>query len=427
MHVITSRRWYRKVLALAAVLAGLAAGAQAASAAAPNDDFSAAQVLTGAEAEVPGSNLGATGELGEPNHASASLPLASVWYAWTAPRSARTTFHTCHSPSFNTTLAVYLGSSLDALTEVVGNDDACGTGSTVRFNAVAGRTYWIAVDGQGVDEGSFTLRLEQGAPANDSFAAATVIPPELGSTSIAGSNRNATGEPGEPDHFYGDTAPTASVWYRWTPAQDADISVDTCDSDFDTVLALYSGTSLDDLTPLAQNDDGCRGGLGSSLIATARSGVTYWIAVEGLSSSEGRFTLAFEAGPPDRTPPRVGLSIATKRLSSAIEKGVRMRVSASEHARVCVVVRISLRRARALGLRPSRRDRRAGGVALTGSCPYFREAGERAMRLRFSSAGAGAMKKLLRSRRAARLSVHIEATDRRSNTRKVRHPLVLRP
>ena len=51
----------------------------------PNDDFAAAQAVAGESVSVLGSNVEATGEAGEPDHALSSQPLASVWYSWVAP------------------------------------------------------------------------------------------------------------------------------------------------------------------------------------------------------------------------------------------------------------------------------------------------------------------------------------------------------
>src|SRR5207253_7965025 len=55
----------------------------AASAAPGNDPFAAAVGLGGFSGSVPGSNVGATKEAGEPNHVG-NAGGASVWYAWTA-------------------------------------------------------------------------------------------------------------------------------------------------------------------------------------------------------------------------------------------------------------------------------------------------------------------------------------------------------
>lgn len=119
---------------------------------AANDSFAGALPISGAGGTVSGSNVGATKEPGEPNHA-ANAGGASVWYRWTAPATGLATVNTCGS-SFDTTLAAYTGASVNALTEVAANDDSwfgCPTPfvtqSNISFLAVAGVSYAIAVDG----------------------------------------------------------------------------------------------------------------------------------------------------------------------------------------------------------------------------------------------------------------------------------------
>jgi hypothetical protein len=104
-----------------------------------------------------GSNSSATGEAGEPNHAGASLPLNSLWYSFTAATTGTVKLDTCGGTSFDTTLAAYTGSVVNALTPVAANDNACGTRSRITFAAIAGTTYHVALDGHGASVGSFTL------------------------------------------------------------------------------------------------------------------------------------------------------------------------------------------------------------------------------------------------------------------------------
>ena len=131
-------------------------------AASVNDLFANATVITTSTASISGSNVNATKETGEPDHAG-NAGGASVWYVWTAPSTGVFTLNTFGS-SFDTLLAVYTGAAVNALTEIVSNDDA-GTGvtSSVTFNAVAGTVYYFAVDGYnggtGPAEGSFVLNL----------------------------------------------------------------------------------------------------------------------------------------------------------------------------------------------------------------------------------------------------------------------------
>jgi hypothetical protein len=94
-----------------------------------------------------GSNINATKEAGEPNHGY-NPGGRSVWWSWTATQSRTVTISTAGS-NFDTLLGVYTGGSVSALTTVATNDDDPSGGSTSRvtFNAVAGVTYQIAVDG----------------------------------------------------------------------------------------------------------------------------------------------------------------------------------------------------------------------------------------------------------------------------------------
>ncbi len=112
-----------------------------------NDNFAAAQLLTGSSGNVTGSNVSATKEPGEANHAD-DVGGRSVWYLWTAPTSSLATIDTLGS-NFDTLLAVYTGTAVGSLTVVASNDDESDSvqQSKLSFNAVAGTTYRVAVDG----------------------------------------------------------------------------------------------------------------------------------------------------------------------------------------------------------------------------------------------------------------------------------------
>jgi bacillolysin len=123
-----------------------------------NDAFASAQALTGANATVTGTNVNATKESGEPNHAG-NTGGKSVWYKWTPQASGTTTIDTAGS-NFDTLLAIYTGGAVNSLSQVASNNDADGgTQSKVSFTANAGTTYQIAVDGFGAAAGNINLRL----------------------------------------------------------------------------------------------------------------------------------------------------------------------------------------------------------------------------------------------------------------------------
>ena len=113
----------------------------------PNDNFASAQLLPGCSGSVTGTNVGATREAGEPNHfpSFATPGNRSVWYQWQAPSSGNVTFQTTGS-NFDTVMAVYTGNTFSP---AIANDDDGSTNHTslITFNATAGTTYRIAVDG----------------------------------------------------------------------------------------------------------------------------------------------------------------------------------------------------------------------------------------------------------------------------------------
>jgi len=89
-------------------------------------------------------------------------------------------------------------------------------------------------------------------PSNDNPANA--IPLAAVGGRILGDNRGASKEPGEPDHA-GDTG-GYSVWYQWVPGVSGVAVLDTWGSLFDTLLAVYRGTSMAELILFTANDDG---------------------------------------------------------------------------------------------------------------------------------------------------------------------------
>lgn len=122
-----------------------------------NNDFVAARSINNNSGTLTGTNVFATLEAGEPNHGGVPNG-ASVWYVWQAPASGPATFTTAGS-NYDTTLGIYTGGAVTALSAVGGNDDVSrdDTTSIVTFNAVAGTIYRIAVDGYAGETGSLTL------------------------------------------------------------------------------------------------------------------------------------------------------------------------------------------------------------------------------------------------------------------------------
>ena len=121
-----------------------------------NDNFADAIVLSGTSGQVTGSNVAATKETGEPNN-PASNGGASVWWSWTATTTENVTINLSGS-SYDTILAVYTGTAVNALTLIASDDDSGdGTTSKLTFAATSGITYKICVDGYGGATGSIVL------------------------------------------------------------------------------------------------------------------------------------------------------------------------------------------------------------------------------------------------------------------------------
>jgi hypothetical protein len=257
-----------------------------------NDDFAAAQALPGDIGTVEGTNVDASAEPGEPSHAG-SGGRASVWYSWTAGFTGVATFETC-TTGFDTTLAVYTGSSPTSLSQVAGNDDACRLASRVTFLAQSGTTYRIAVDSEEEnDQGDIRLfwRLLRRV-ANDDFAAARRIAGARGS--ITATNAGSHVEAGERAHVQ--SAPAATVWFRWRAPRRMGIAFSTCGATFDTVLAVYRGASLRRAVRVDGDDDACDPG--SRLVFPAHAGVVYSVVVGGYAGDTGTFRLTWGAPPP---------------------------------------------------------------------------------------------------------------------------------
>lgn len=126
------------------------------------------------------------------------------------------------------------------------------------------------------------------APANDNFTDAQRI---KGTATIQTNNLGATEEPSEPDHA-GDPG-GASIWYVYTATGDGEVTISTAGSDFDTLLAVYVGSTLSQLSVIVANDDAASGNLTSEVTFQATEGTTYFIAVDGKGGATGNIVLSF--------------------------------------------------------------------------------------------------------------------------------------
>jgi hypothetical protein len=249
-----------------------------------NNNFANRTSINGTSATVTGTNVGATKESGEPNPVGNSGG-KSVWWTWTAPFSGSVQIDTIGS-NFDTILGVYTGSSVSSLTTIASDDDSGGNlTSKVAFNAVSGTTYQIAVDGYNAASGNITLHVNLTTvttPVNDSFANRTLISGT--SATMTGTNVGATKESGEPNPV--GNSGGKSVWWTWTAPSSGSVQIDTIGSSFDTILGVYTGSTVSSLTTIASDDDS-GGNYTSKVTFNAVAGTAYQIAVDGYNYNYG--------------------------------------------------------------------------------------------------------------------------------------------
>src|SRR6266850_1971665 len=145
-------------------------------------------------------------------------------------------------------------------------------------------------------------------PGNDNYRNAIHLSPST--TQVQGSNNFATKELGEPNHA--GNVGGRSVWWSWDAPNDGTLVVQTDGSNFDTLLGVYTGVKVSELTTIASNDD-FRFLFTSHVALQTLSGTTYHIAVDGKNSATGHIILSLSFTPPpppanDNFSNRIGLS-----------------------------------------------------------------------------------------------------------------------
>lgn len=142
-----------------------------------------------------------------------------------------------------------------------------------------------------------------GLPTNNAFLNAQGITGSSGTTTA--NTVGASAEPGEPAHA-GQPA-TKSIWFSWVAPFDGPVTFDTYGSDFDTVLAAYTGSSLANLSTVAANDYVYNDvppwtinvptfvpySNPSKILFNAQAGTTYYLAVDGKLGATGNASLSW--------------------------------------------------------------------------------------------------------------------------------------
>lgn len=196
-----------------------------------------------------------------------------VRVTWTASSGA-TSYKVYRSTSNNSSSSSQIGTS-----SASPYDDVSATAGTTYYYWVKASNAWGDSAFSTTDSGS---KATSSAPANDNFANALTLSGNSGT--VSGVTSNATVETGEPAHA--GRGPYKSVWYKFTPSSSGKMNIDTHGSSFDTVLAIYSGSSVASLTAVASNDDdGSSNNCSGTNNVSLNAGTTYQIAVAGYGSS----------------------------------------------------------------------------------------------------------------------------------------------
>lgn len=243
-----------------------------------NDDFASRPTIVGSGITVRAGLRHATREAGEPTHGGAAGS-GSLWWTWVAPRAGAVTFDT-GGTNADTLLSVYTGTSLGTLTSVGSNDnDGTAETSKVTFNAVAGTTYQIAVDARNPAATALAVLNVNFYGSNDAFDAPQIVTGQ--SWSVSTHNNESSRENGEP-RIRGNNG-GRSVWFRWVAPASRRYQIATWSTKFDTMLGVYTGTSVATLSEVATSltaGDSNRAVVDAAVSFTATAGTTYHIVVD---------------------------------------------------------------------------------------------------------------------------------------------------
>jgi subtilisin family serine protease len=252
-----------------------------------SDTFATAHRFEGHYGEWFGTNQEATSEPGESN-------TKTHWFAFRPAHAGLVTLDFTSDVLWYA-VVIYEGSEKATLKPRQVSDIFGGNVRKFTLTPKADTEYRImlATDYQAKQSFLVTYAL---TPINDMFADATAVNGEL--FSVNGYNRSATAEPFEKKQPHAKGGQGKSVWWRWTAPADMNVTLNTRGSAFDTIMAVYTGSTPDALTEIAANDDRNALDWTSQVQFAATAGTTYHIAVDSYrADAAGDITLnAFRSG-----------------------------------------------------------------------------------------------------------------------------------
>jgi hypothetical protein len=188
-------------------------------------------------------------------------------------------------------------------------------------------------------------------PVNDNFVDSEAI--GSAAASVSGTTQSATREESEPNHYgpqyasqylvgdhtlsYSSMAPPApeshggehTVWYSWKAQASGSTTIDTCQANINSILAVYTGGELKNLSPVANDWYHCDGYSGGKVTFNASANTTYHIVVGNQSGlQEGAFTLKVSP-PPNTQAPKVTSTVPAAN-ATGVAPGVDVTATFSE-------------------------------------------------------------------------------------------------
>ncbi|ACB75796.1 peptidase S8 and S53 subtilisin kexin sedolisin [Opitutus terrae PB90-1] len=130
-------------------------------------------------------------------------------------------------------------------------------------------------------------------PFNDRFAERAPLSGR--NLAVRTSNTGASSETGEPAHA--GVGNNNSLWWTWTAPETTEVSFDTTGSAYDTLLAVYTGTTLGGLQQVGANDNASTGGTSSRVVINATANTAYQIAVSSRTIGAGLTALKIASVP----------------------------------------------------------------------------------------------------------------------------------
>ena len=240
-----------------------------------NDDFLAAEVLSGPEGSVDGTNAGATLESGE-----SSGPLAATtWYRWTAPEDGSWRFEIDTRHLLR--VAAFTGTNVANLRLVSGFP-----ANTASFTARSGDEYRIAVASRDahVSGGSYGVsweKVEWSPDSGDHFA-------EAGISEVDFSLGDHTVEPGEPE-----ASGVRTRWWSWTAPGTGRFTWKLDSIWTELTVAAFSGDALENLQLLGSTGPDVTS---REFSFPAVEGEQYWLSVGWPAGDYRAFTSPFASG-----------------------------------------------------------------------------------------------------------------------------------